>query len=107
MGAAHNDDELARLIMQDIQSAVQETEVKAVEDMKIALRVVVDNYHAHDYEILPYNTLALYDLSRPIPEVVKMFSDANVKIGSITECQGDLESTFIALMGGLHNENEQ
>lgn len=79
----------------------------AVEDMKIALRVVVDNYHAHDYEILPYNTLALYDLSRPIPEVVKMFSDANVKIGSITECQGDLESTFIALMGGLHNENEQ
>ena len=37
MGAAHNDDELARLIMQDIQSAVQETEVKAVEDMKIGM----------------------------------------------------------------------
>ena len=76
----------------------------AVEDMKVALRVIVDNYHAHDYEILPYNTLALYDLTKPIPEVVKMFSDANVKISSITECQGDLESTFIALMGGLHND---
>lgn len=76
----------------------------AVEDMKVALRVIVDNYHAHDYEILPYNTLAIYDLSRPIPDVVKMFADANVKIGGISECQGDLESTFIALMGGLHNE---
>ena len=77
----------------------------AIEDMKTALRVIIDNYHAHDYEIMPYNTLAIYDLSKPIPDVVKMFSDANVKIKSITECQGDLESTFITLMGGLHNEN--
>ena len=78
----------------------------ALDDMKVALRVVVDNYHAHDFEILPYNTLAIYDLSRPIPDVVKMFSDANVKIKSITECQGDLESTFISLMGGLHGNED-
>ena len=37
MGAAYNDDELARLIMQDIQSAVQETETKAVDDMKYGM----------------------------------------------------------------------
>lgn len=75
-----------------------------VGDLKVALNVVVENYHAHDFEILPYNTLALYDLSRDIPTVIKMFSDANVPILNVTQCQGDLESTFISLMGGLNNE---
>lgn len=76
-----------------------------VDDLKTALKVVVENYHAHDFEILPYNTLALYDLSKDIPTVAKMFSDANVSVLSITQCQGDLESTFISLMGGVNNEN--
>lgn len=77
-----------------------------VGDLKIALNVVVENYHAHDFEILPYNTLALYDLSKDIAQVVKMFSDANVPILNVTQCQGDLESTFISLMGGLSNEQK-
>lgn len=77
-----------------------------VGDLKVALNVVVENYHAHDFEILPYNTLALYDLSKDIPQVVKMFSDANVPILNVTQCQGDLESTFISLMGGLNNEQK-
>lgn len=76
-----------------------------VDDLKTALKVVVENYSAHDFEILPYNTLALYDLSKDIPTVAKMFSDANVSVLSITQCQGDLESTFISLMGGISNEN--
>lgn len=75
-----------------------------VDDLKIALNVVVENYYAHDFEILPYNTLALYDLSKDVPTVAKMFSDANVSVLSISECQGDLESTFISLMGGIKNE---
>lgn len=75
-----------------------------VDDLKIALNVVVENYHAHDFKILPYNTLALYDLSKDVPTVAKMFSDANVSVLSISECQGDLESTFISLMGGIKNE---
>ena len=75
-----------------------------VDDLKVALNVVVENYHAHDFEILPYNTLALYDLSKGIPQVAKLFSDANVTVLSISECQGDLESTFISLMGGIKNE---
>lgn len=75
-----------------------------VDDLKIALNVVVENYHAHDFEILPYNTLALYDLSKDVPTVAKMFSDANVSVLGISECQGDLESTFISLMGGIKNE---
>lgn len=75
-----------------------------VDDLKIALNVVVENYRAHDFEILPYNTLALYDLSKDVPTVAKMFSDANVSVLSISECQGDLESTFISLMGGIKNE---
>ncbi len=77
-----------------------------VEDLKVALNVVVENYHAHDFEILPYNTLALYDLSKGIPEVAKMFADANVPVLNIMQCQGDLESTFISLMGGLTNEQQ-
>lgn len=75
-----------------------------VGDMKVALNVVVENYHAHDFEILPYNTLALYDLSKSIPEVAQMFANANCPVMNIYQCEGDLESTFITLMGGLHNE---
>lgn len=75
-----------------------------VGDLKVALNVVVENYHAHDFEIMPYNTLALYDLSKQIPEVVDMFNKANIPIVSIYQCEGDLESTFITLMGGLGNE---
>ena len=75
-----------------------------VGDLKVALNVVVENYHAHDFEILPYNTLALYDLSKDIPTVADMFAKANVPVMSIYQCEGDLESTFISLMGGLHND---
>lgn len=75
-----------------------------VGDLKIALNVVVENYHAHDFEILPNNTLALYDLSKEIKDVITMFASANVPILSIEQCQGDLESTFITIMGGLNNE---
>ncbi len=75
-----------------------------VGDLKVALNVVVENYHAHDFEIMPYNTIALYDTSKQIPEVVDMFNKANVPIVSIYQCEGDLESTFITLMGGLGNE---
>lgn len=75
-----------------------------VGDLKIALNVVVENYHAHDFEILPYNTLALYDLSKGIPEVAQMFANANVPVINIYQCEGDLESTFISLMGGLGHE---
>ncbi len=77
-----------------------------VGDLKIALNVVVENYHAHDFEIMPYNTLALYDLSKGIPQVAEMFSAANVPVLSINQCEGDLESTFISLMGGLGHEEQ-
>ena len=77
-----------------------------VGDLKTALNIVVEHYRAHDFEILPYNTLAIYDLSREIPDVVKLFTDANVPIMNVTMCQGDLESTFIALMGGLHDDEK-
>ena len=77
-----------------------------VGDLKTALNVVVEHYRAHDFEILPYNTLAIYDLSREIPDVIKLFTDANVPIMNVTMCQGDLESTFIARMGGLHDDEK-
>ena len=77
-----------------------------VGDLKTALNVVVEHDRAHDFEILPYNTLAIYDLSREIPDVIKLFTDANVPIMNVTMCQGDLESTFIALMGGLHDDEK-
>ena len=76
-----------------------------VDNLKVALNVMVENYHSHDFEILPYNTLAIYDLSKGIPDVAKMFADANVGVLGISECQGDLESTFISLMGGIKNED--
>lgn len=75
-------------------------------DMKNAMSVIIDNFHAHDFEILPYNTLAIYDLSKSIPEVADMFAKVGIPVMSIMQCEGDLESTFIAMMGGLHNENK-
>jgi len=75
-----------------------------VGDLKTALNVVTENYHAHDFEILPYNTLALYDLEKDIPTVAEMFSKANVPVMSIYKCDGDFETTFISLMGGLEHE---
>lgn len=78
----------------------------AVRDMKIAMKVIAENFHAHDFEILPYNTIAIYDLSRNIPEISKLFLDANCDITSILQCEGDLESTFIALMGGINTDFE-
>ncbi len=77
-----------------------------VGDLKVALNVVVENFHAEDFEILPYNTLAIYDLSKSIPEVAGLFSNANCPIMSITQCEGDLESTFISMMGGLSNAQD-
>lgn len=77
-----------------------------VGDLKNALKVVVENYRAHDFEILPYNTLALYDMSKDISFVASMFAKANVPVLNIYSCEGDLESTFIALMGGLHGAND-
>lgn len=77
-----------------------------VGDLKTALRVVVENYKPHEFEILPYNTLALYDLSKDIPFVATMFAKANVPVLNIYKCEGDLESTFIALMGGLHGSED-
>ncbi len=77
-----------------------------VGDLKIALRTMIDHYQAHEFEILPYNTLAIYNLDKhTIAEVAQIFTDANCQIMSITQCEGDLESTFITLMGGINDGN--
>ncbi len=76
-----------------------------VGNLKIALRTIIDHYQAHEFEILPYNTLAIYNLEKhSIAEVADIFTKANAQIVSITQCEGDLESTFITLMGGIHND---
>ncbi len=90
------DDELQQLCKPFIKIVVG--------DMKIALNVIVENYTSKDFEILPYNTVAIYDISRSIPEVAQVFANANCPIISINQCEGDLEATFISLMGGLHHD---
>jgi len=78
----------------------------AVEDFKSAMHVMLEHYHTEDFDILPYDTLAIYNAPGGIPEVVEVFSKNNIKITNITHCKGDLESTFINLMGGLSNEEK-
>jgi len=75
-----------------------------VDDLKYALKIVTENFSAHDYEIMPYNSIAIYDLSKDVSEIVRLFSDAGVHVLNILRCEGDLESTFISLMGGLGHE---
>ncbi|MDE5601704.1 MAG: ATP-binding cassette domain-containing protein, partial [Clostridia bacterium] len=75
-----------------------------VGDLKAAIDVVTQNFLSHEFEIMPHNTLALYDLSKNIMQIAEMFQNANVPILNISQCEGDLESMFISLMGGLGNE---
>ncbi len=77
-----------------------------VGDLKAALSVVTENYTQQDFDILPYNTLALYDLSKDISFVATMFANAEVPVLNICNCDADLESTFISLMGGSHGAND-
>lgn len=77
-----------------------------VGDLKRALNVIVENFSAHDFEILPYNTIAIYDLEKGVAGVAAMMSEANVPVLQISQCEGDLEATFITMMGGLSHENE-
>ncbi|MEG2450997.1 MAG: ATP-binding cassette domain-containing protein [Clostridia bacterium] len=76
-----------------------------VGDLKGALNVVVDNFHSADFEILPFNTLAFYDMSKGVAGIASMFSSANIPVVSISQSVGDLETTFLTLLGG--NTNEQ
>lgn len=78
-----------------------------VGDWKNALHVIAEHFHAHEFEILPYNTLAIYDLSKGVAGVANIFTKANVPVISISQCEGDLESTFISLMGGTGNDEHK
>lgn len=75
-----------------------------VGDMKKAVNVLVDNFKSNEFEILPYNTLAIYDLEKGVGETAALFTNAGIPVVSISQAEGDLEAAFIAMMGGVHNE---
>ncbi|MDE6061103.1 MAG: ATP-binding cassette domain-containing protein, partial [Clostridia bacterium] len=77
-----------------------------VGDLKAALDVVTQSFMSHEFEIMPHNTLALYDLSKSIVQIAEMFQSSNVPVLNISHCEGDLESMFISLMGGLGHEQQ-
>lgn len=77
-----------------------------VGDLRKALNVVVQNYSAHEFEILPYNTIALYNLQKGVADVAAMFKEAEVPVVSLAQSQGDLEAAFITMMGGINDENK-
>ena len=74
-------------------------------DLKAALSIVAQNFASHEFEILPNNALALYN-TQNILQIAEMFQSANVPILNISQCEGDLESTFISLMGGLGHDEQ-
>ena len=74
-----------------------------VADLKAALDVATQNFASHEFEILPHNALAIYN-SQNILQIAEIFQNANVPILNISQCEGDLESTFISLMGGISHE---
>ncbi len=75
-----------------------------VGDMKNAVKVLVDNFASDEFEILPYNTLAIYKEGADVSEVASMFSSAGIPVASISLCEGGIESAFIAMLGGKINE---
>lgn len=75
-----------------------------VAEMKSAVNVLIDNFKPYQFEILPFNTLSIYDMEKNAGEIATLFAAAGVPVISISRQEGDLESTFIAMMGGAHNE---
>ncbi len=75
-----------------------------VDDLKRAIPIILDNYSAQDFEILPFNTIALYNLKFDVAEVATLMRDNGVIVKNMALTEGDLESTFITMIGGLRNE---
>ncbi len=75
-----------------------------VAEMKSAVNVLIDNFKPYQFEILPFNTLSIYDMEKNAGEIATLFAAAGVPVISISRQEGDLESVFISMMGGVHNE---
>ncbi len=75
-----------------------------VGDLKRALNIVLENYHSEEFEILPFNTIAIYNIEKGVTGVSTIFAEGNIPVLSIMQCEGDLETTFISMMGGLTDE---
>lgn len=75
-----------------------------VGELKKAINVLIDNYKPYEFEILPYNTLAIYNLEKGVGGVATLFQENGVPVLSISQQDGDLESAFISMMGGTYDE---
>lgn len=75
-----------------------------VSELKKGINVLIDNYKPYEFEILPFNTLAIYNLEKGVAGVASLFHENGVPVLSISEQDGDLESAFISMMGGVNHE---
>lgn len=75
-----------------------------VGELKKAINVLIDNYKPYEFEILPYNTLAIYNLEKGVGGVATLFQENGVPVLGISQQDGDLESAFISMMGGAYDE---
>lgn len=75
-----------------------------VGELKKGINVVIDNYKPYEFEILPYNTLAIYNLDKGVAGVAALFQENGVPVLGISQEDGDLESAFISMMGGSYEE---
>lgn len=76
-----------------------------VGELKKGINLLIDNYKPYEFEILPFNTLAVYNLEKGVGGVAQLFQENGVPVLSISQQDGDLESAFISMMGGVANEN--
>lgn len=82
MRVAHNDDELAQLIMKDIQSAVQLTEKYAIADMGMA----ISHFYAGGY---PKMYIRTYQLAKtPKTSGVRVLSNKHVQFDAYLDDSG-------------------
>lgn len=76
-----------------------------VGELKKGINVLIENFKPYEFEILPFNTLAIYNLEKGVGGVAQLFQENGVPVLSISQQDGDLESAFISMMGGVTNEN--
>lgn len=75
-----------------------------VGDIRMTVNVLADNFKPHEFEILPFNTIAIYSSDKDLAEISSVFINNGIPIISISRSEGDLEAAFIGIMGGVRND---
>lgn len=107
IGVMENGKLVSVLRKEDLSALARPFIKVVVGDMRRAINVITDNYKSQEFEILPFNTIAIYNIEHGVAATASLFSEAGVPVVSIAQQDGDLESAFVRMMGGYKEGGAQ